>query len=99
MWTSNFIPFQEKLRQKIDSYLENAGFEYSEETIERKIKAVVYSKRYEPTEQILFYAMMAGDYHPESGTLDFNWLRVQVTKPGSLINVVPSSLVSTPQNV
>lgn len=98
MWYKGFIPFQEKLQHKIGHFLEKEGFEYSEETVERKKKLVIYKRISNPADCIIFSGMMFGDYDVKTQSLSFNWLRFQVISGGKATPIHPVSTQNAQSN-
>jgi hypothetical protein len=96
MWSKGFIPFQEKLHRKIGSLLN--GFEYEEDTTDKKLKLVIYKPMSDSADCIIFSGMMFGNYDVKTQSLNFNWLRCQVISGGNTTQVLPVSPQNTQSN-
>jgi len=92
-----FIPFEEDLQRKLGPFLEGKGFRASTELIEGKTRALIYTRVDNAKDELVFDAMMWGNYDREKQSLEFNWLRIQVISSGNMIHASPAS-PSLPNN-
>jgi hypothetical protein len=83
----NFIPFQSKLREKLDPILTRVGFVPVEILIEQIMPTIIY-ERENSNDQIRIYALVR--HTRDNITINyFNWLRMDIIVDNKVTKIVP----------